>query len=341
MSMTKVIFFDTKDIEKDFLEKNKPQGCEFVYFKDSLQVGFDNNYASIKDARIMSVFTGSKVKPETIEKLPDLKMITARSTGFNNVDIDYCETKNIAVVNVPRYGESTVAEYTFALLLNVMRKVTIAYDELKSGKIDLEKYIGNDLSDKTIGIIGTGAIGCHVAKIAHGFGMKILTFDPFPREELKEKFGVEYVELQQLLKKSDIISLHAPSRKENFHMINKEAFSDMKDGVIIINTARGEIMDTSALYNALISGKVAAAGLDVLECEEIISNEDLFLKKIDCVDKACLEKTLINHRLLDMPNVIVTPHIAFDSKEAVYRILKITIDNINGFIQGNIINKVR
>ncbi len=336
----KVAFFDIKEIEQEFLEKNKPANCEFIYIADSFPAGFESNFEKIKDAEILSIFTGSKIRSELLEKLAQLKLITTRSTGFNNVDIEYCRTKNIPVVNVPRYGESTVAEFTFALLLNVVRKVTFAYSELKEGKINLESYIGNDLSDKTIGIIGTGAIGCHVAKIAHGFGMKILTFDPFPREDLKDKFGVEYVEIDRLIKESDIISLHAPSRKENFHMIDEEAFSKMKDGVIIINTARGEIMDTNALYKALISGKVSGAGLDVLECEEIISNKELFLKKIDCVDKSCLARTVINHRLLEMPNVIVTPHIAFDTIEAIYRILQTTIDNINAYTQGNIINKV-
>jgi D-lactate dehydrogenase len=221
-----------------------------------------------------------------------------------------------------------------------MRKVSLAYSELKQGYINLEKYRGHDLFGKTIGIIGTGAIGRYTAKIAYGFGMKILSYDPFPNEELRESVGAEYVELDRLYRESDIISIHAPSRKENFHMVNAEAFSMMKDGVIIINTARGEIMDTNALYNALKSGKVAGAGLDVLECEEIIANEELFLSKIDCVDKECLEKTLLNHRLLEMPNVMVTPHIAFDTIEAVHRILQTTINNINGYIQGNIINKV-
>ena len=212
---------------------------------------------------------------------------------------------------------------------------------MRHGVINLEKYIGHDLLDKTIGIIGTGAIGAYTAKIAYGFGMKILSYDPFPSEELKEKLGVEYVELDKLYKESDIISIHAPSRKENFHMINDKAFSQMKDGVIIINTARGEIIDTNSLYKALKSGKIAGAGLDVLECEEIIANEELFFSKIDCVKKDCLEKTLINHKLLDMPNVIITPHIAFDTIEAIHRILHTTIENINGYIQGNLVNTVK
>lgn len=340
MPKIKTAFFDIKEIDQKYLEANKPKNCEFVYIQEPLHIGIDDNFEKIKDAEILSIFTSSRASEELLKKFEKLKVVTTRSTGYNNVDLEYCNKKDISVFNVPRYGDVTVAEFTFALLLNVIRKVNLANAELRQGSINLEKYIGNDLLGKTIGIIGTGAIGAYTAKIAYGFGMKILTYDPFPNEELKEKLGAEYVELDRLYKESDIISIHAPSKKENFHMVNDNAFSQMKDGVVIINTARGEIVDTNALYKALVSGKVSGAGLDVLECEEIIANEELFLSKIDCVKKDCLEKTLINHKLLDMPNVVITPHIAFDTTEAIQRILQTTIDNINGYIQGTLINKV-
>lgn len=340
MNKIKTVFFDIKETEQKFLEKNIPENCEFIFIQNPFQIEFDKNLDKIKDAVILSVFTSSTVAAANLKKLPNLKLIATRSTGYNNVDLDYCTEHNISVVNVPRYGDITVAEYAFALLLNVIRKVNIAYKDLQKGVIKLEDYTGHDLCGKTIGIIGTGAIGRYTAKIAYGFGMNILSYDPFPNEEIKDKLGVKYVDLETIFKESDIISLHAPSRKENFHMINEKAFSLMKDGVVIVNTARGEIMDTNALYNALKYGKVAGAGLDVLECEEIIANEELFLSKIDCVKKDCLEKTLLNHKLLDMPNVVITPHIAFDTIEAIYRILNTTINNINGYIAGNIINKV-
>lgn len=338
--MIKTVFFDIKDYEEKHLVDDKPENCEFILIKEPFQQGFDHNYERIKDAEILSVFTSSKVPGDTLKKLPKLKLIATRSTGYNNVDMEYCKLSGIKVVNVPKYGDCTVAEFAFALLLNVARKVSQAYNELKEGRINLQGSIGFDLQGKIIGIIGTGAIGCYTAKIAHGFGMKIISYDPFPKEEIKQKYDVEYTELDELLAESDIISLHAPSTRENYHMINDEAFSRMKDGVIIINTARGEIMNTNALYRALKSGKVAGAGLDVLECEDIIANEELFLTKIDCIQKDCLEKTLINHKLLDMPNVIVTPHIAFDTKEAIDRILDTTLENIRAYLKGEIINGV-
>ncbi len=340
MAKVKTVFFDIKDYEEDILKRNQPEECEFILIKDTFQNGFDANYEKIKDAEILSVFTSSKVPGELLKNLPELKLITTRSTGYNNVDLEYCKMAGISVVNVPKYGDCTVAEFAFALLLNVVRKVSLAYEELKAGRINLQGSIGMDLFDKTIGIIGTGAIGCHTAKIAHGFGMKILSYDPFPKEDIKEKYSVEYVELEYLLENSDIISVHAPSTKENFHMINDEAFSKMKDGVILINTARGEIVNTGALYRALKSGKAAGAGLDVLECEDVLVNEELYLTKIDCVQRECLEKTLINHRMLEMPNVIITPHIAFDTQEAITRILNTTIGNIRKYLNHSIQNKV-
>jgi len=340
MTKVKTVFFDIKDYEEEILSQNQPEECEFILIKKPFQDGFDENYEQIKDAEILSVFTSSKVPGELLKKLPNLRLVTTRSTGYNNVDLEYCKMADIKVVNVPKYGECTVAEFAFALLLNVVRKISEAYKELQEGRINLQGLIGMDLQGKTIGIIGTGAIGCHTAKIAHGFGMNILSYDPFPKEDIKEKFSVQYTELDELLKNSDIISVHAPSTKENFHMINDKAFSKMKDGVVFINTARGEIVDTGALYRALKSGKVGGAGLDVLECEDVLAREELFLTKMDCVQRECLENTLINHKMLDMPNVIVTPHIAFDTKEAIRRILNTTLDNIKAYINSDIINKV-
>lgn len=340
MEKIKVALFDVKDFEKDYLIANKPEDCDFVIISDNLAKGIENNIDQVKDAEILSVFTTSKAPAELLSRFTNLKMIAARSTGYNHIDLDYCKQNNIAVVNVPRYGDCTVAEFAFGLLLDVMRKITLSYSNLKDGFIDLQGYIGHDLNGKTIGIIGTGAIGCNAIKIAHGFGMKILSYDPFPKKEMEEPFCCKFTELDELYKKSDIITLHAPSTKENFHMINDESFAKMKKGVIIINTARGEIMDTQALYRAIRNGIVAGAGLDVLECEDILNREDEYLMKVDCIDQQCLSRTLLNHKLMDLPNVIITPHIAFDTVEAVHRILQTTINNIRGFLAKNISNQV-
>lgn len=337
--MLKAVFFDAKDYEIEYFKKHLDGICEIKFFEESIHC-FENLDKISSNIDVISIFTSSRISKEIISKFPKLKIIATRSTGFSHIDTSYCSDIDIPVLNVKRYGDCTIAEFAFGLMLSLARKIQLANEDLKKGIINTENYIGNDLYEKTIGIIGTGAIGSHSARIANGFGMEVLAFDPYPNQALVEQYGAEYVPLQTLLNNSDYISIHAPATKSNFHMINKESFRIMKDGVIIVNTARGEIIDTEALYNALLSKKVKAAGLDVVECEEILGNEEKYFGKIDCVNKDCLKKTLINHKLLELPNVIVTPHVAFDSQEAIERIIKITTDNIIKFTKGEITNKV-
>jgi len=340
MDKVKVVFFDVKEHEKEYIERNKPENCEFVLLPDNFHCDLEKDLQVAGDADIISVFTTSRVRKDFLKEFKNLKLISTRSTGYSHIDTNYCKERNIPVVNVPRYGDSTVAEFAFGLLLEIARNISTAYNDLRRGVISPQSYIGIDLFEKTIGIIGTGAIGTHAAKIAKGFGMNILAYDPYPKKELEQSIGLKYVTLDELYEKADIITLHAPATKENFHMINEAAFNKMKNGVIIINTARGEIIDTEALYKALKSGKVAGAGLDVLECEEILGNEDQYIPKIDCIDPQCLTKTLINHRMLDMPNVVITPHVAYDSHEALQRILDTTFNNIKAFLNNEVINRV-
>ena len=341
MAKVKIVFFDTKDFEEKYLVDNKIQDSEYIFINETFQDYIESDkYDEIKDADILTVFTSSKVSGDELAKFTNLKLIATRSTGYNNVDLEYCTGRNIAVVNVPKYGDITVAEFAFGLLLNVSRKINQAYERLKSGAIDIKGTIGHDICGKTIGIIGTGAIGQHAAKIAKGFGLNVLAYDLYPKKELESQLDIKYVELDELYRNSDIISVHCPSTKETHHLLNDDAFSKMKKGVILINTARGEIVDTEALYKALKNGTVSGAGLDVLECENILMQGDQYLVKVDCIDKECLVRTLINNKLVDMPNVIVTPHVAFDSYEAIERILHTTIGNINAYIAGNIQNKV-
>jgi D-lactate dehydrogenase len=336
----KIVFFDVRDYEQKELQKLANENTEVILLEDSFHLNFDANFDKIKDADIISVFVTSRVYADKLSKLTNLKYISTRSTGFSHIDLDYCKEHNIGVSNVPRYGDITVAEYAIGLLLSLTKKITLSATELKSNKIIPENYIGTELFRKTVGVIGVGSIGGQFCRIANGFGMKILGYDLYPKQEFADKYGVEFVSLEELFAQADIISVHAPSTKENYHLLSTEQFNLMKDGVIIINTARGEIIDTKALYDALLSGKVGGAGLDVLECEDILTNQDKFLQKDECKMQGCLEKTLINHRLLTMENVIVTPHVAFDTHEAIARIVATTIDNIQTFTAGEVKNSV-
>ncbi len=331
----KIVYFDVEDYEKEFLiTANANYDFALVYSPLNEMNNINPEYYN---ADIISVFTTSRVSAKVLEKFKNLKLIALRSVGFNHIDIEYCKKNDIAVVNSPNYGNITVAEFALGLLLDVSRKITDSYNEYKNGKVTPNNLIGTELSGKTIGIVGLGAIGSAFAKIANALDMKILGYDKYEKEELKTKY--EYVDFERLLKESDFISIHAPLTKDNYHMFNEDAFKKMKNTAIIINTGRGELIDSQALYNALISKEIAGAGLDVLEKEETITDFD-YIVGINRLDKLTLEQTIINSRLFQLDNVIITPHTAYNSKEAIQRILNTTMNNISEFLLGNIQNKV-
>ncbi|MDD3897173.1 MAG: NAD(P)-dependent oxidoreductase [Candidatus Peribacteraceae bacterium] len=249
-----------------------------------------------KDTEVVSCFIYTKFTRDVLKKLPKLQCICTRSVGFNHIDIDACKEQGIIVCNVPDYGSYVIAEHVFALLLSTMRHIPEADDRVEAGEFDYHGLRGMTLHEKTLGIVGTGRIGVSVAQIAYGFGMKMLAVDRCRTLELVEQYGVEYTDMDTLLSRSDIITLHLPSTAETHHLLNSRAFRKMKDGVIIVNTARGELIDSPALLTALKSGKVAYALLDVLEHERNFREN----------------KGLISH-----PNAITTPHIAFYSEESM------------------------
>lgn len=343
--MTKIVFFDVRDNEEEALKTNcKKRGvncgvdCKCILIPERLDEKTEIT-EEMREANIISCFTFSRVSAEVLKKFPNLKLIALRSVGFNHIDIDYCKANNIQVVNSFGYGNVTVAEFAFGLMLDVMRRVSRAYMNLKNEHLDRDVYMGFELGGKYIGIIGTGAIGAEVSRIANGFGMKVLAYDIYPKQELVDKYGVKYVSLDELLKNSDVISLHTPLTDSNFHMINEEKINLMKPSVVIINTARGELIDTKALYDALSSHRIFGAGLDVLEAENMLIQPDSIVD-FDYLTGDYIKQTLINERLLKLHNVVVTPHIAYNSKEANERILSITMNNIRSFIEGKIINSV-
>lgn len=336
----KVIFYETNEEDTQGLAdilKAYPD-IQAEYLADKLSA--DNLQP---DAEAISVFVGSEVKKDVIDALPNLKLITTRSTGFDHVDTAYAKTKNIPVCNVPAYGSRTVAEFAFTLILTLSRKLFVAADQIKEGKgFDYQAFEGFNLQGKTIGIVGTGRIGLNAAQIAKGFDMQILGFDPHPNEQKAKEYGIKYVGLDDLLEQSDVITLHVPYMPATHHLINKDNIKKTKKGALLINTARGEVVDTEALLLALKDGTIAGAGLDVLEGERMLKDEATLIAHADPNHPSLNElKTLIeNHALINMPNVIITPHIAFYTKEAKHEILKITVENLVGFQQGQIKNQV-
>ncbi len=318
----KIAFFEICDWEKDYL-KESLKGHELLFFEEKLD---KKVVKRISDVDVVCIFIYSSVDKNVLNELKNLKAIVTRSTGFNHIDVKECKKKKIKVFNVPDYGQNTVAEHTFALILALSRKIHKSYEKTSKGDFSLDGLTGFDLKDKTIGIIGLGSIGRHVFRMARGFEMKTLGYDVKKDKKLVKK-GLKFVSLNKLFKESDIITLHCPLTKKTEHMINKKSINLMKEGVYIINTARGDLIDTNALIKALAKGRIGGAGLDVLEEERIIKEEIQLLSK--GFSKESMENLLENHLLLTFDNVIISPHNAFNSKEALDRILDVTVENIN------------
>ncbi len=291
-------------------------------------------------SEVISVFVTSVVSREIIASLPNLKLIACRSTGFNNVDLAAARDFNVTVVNVPTYGEATVAEYAFTLLLALARKLPESLDFLNNNS-DVRKLTGWDLSGKTIGVVGSGRIGQHVIKIAKGFEMRAVAYDPFSNYDAAKKLGFEYLPLDELLKISDVVSLHAPYVPANHHLINAEKLALMKPTAAIVNTARGELIDTKALVGALKDKRIAGAALDVLEGEILMNlDEEVALLRSQHMPRNTVENSMSIIALNKMDNVILTPHNAFNTTEAIGRINSITTENIIRFWYGDVPNKV-
>jgi len=328
-----VAFFEVKDWERAYLSERLPsdQSC------------FSSGILSVppkdmRDIQALSVFIYSHVTREALNALPKLKFIATRSTGFDHIDVDACRERGIAISNVPSYGENTVAEHTMALLLMLSRKVHQSVLQVRSGRVDLAELTGFDLQGKTIGVIGAGHIGLHVIRIARGFGMRVLGFDVRRDPFLADLLGFEYVTMERLLEESDIVTLHSPLTDRTHHLLGRAEFSRMKPGVMIVNTARGGLIDTDALVEALESGKVGGAGLDVLEGEELIKEEKQLLHQPLNVER--LRMAVRNRVLLARDNVVFTPHNAFNSREALVRILEVTLANLEAFRAGQPVNRV-
>ena len=337
----KVIFFNSEPWIEDYIKKNEilsQAGVEVSFLnqlldKDHLpeDINFD----------IIGLFTDSIADADVIQSLPNLKHITVLSTGHENIDTIACSEKGISVSYAPVFGEHTVAEFTFALILALSRKICETNQQVrKEGNFHSKGSQGFDITNKTLGVLGTGHIGKNVIRIAGGFGMKVLAYDISPDNALASELRFEYKPLADVLSNSDIITIHVPYSQTTKHLINDETIDLMKDGVYIINTARGGVIDTDSLINALNKGKIAGAGLDVLDEEEMMKNT-LNNPAGSQLDNKYFKTVLEDHILIDMPNVIITPHNAHNTKEAILRIADIVIQNILGFINENPINIVQ
>lgn len=324
--MIKAAMFDSKPYDSESFDKVKKDNLSITYYP----VKLDETTVSLAQGHdVVIVFVNDELNKNVVEKLYSfgVKLIALRCAGFNNVDVKSAYGK-IHIVRVPAYSPEAVAEHTAALLMTSVRRIHKAYNRTRDFNFSIAGFVGMNLYQKTIGVIGTGKIGKAFINICNGFSMKVLAYDKYPSSDV----NCEYVSLDELYEKSDIISLHCPLTDENKHMIGKESIEKMKDGVIILNTSRGSLIDAEALLEGIKSKKVGAACLDVYEEET-----DLFFE--DKSGHILHDDTLA--RLLSMPNVILTSHQAFLTVEALDSIAKTTVNNIADFFDGkNLENEI-
>ena len=334
--MTRIAIFSASREDKTFFE-HELKGHQLSFHKAPLDVDDIDPHTEI-----LTVFVDAAVTAETIAALPELKLIACRSTGFNNVDVEAAKKHGVTVANVPSYGGTTVAEYAFALLLMLTRRMLEVVHESGWMVPDRERERGVDLFGKTMGIVGTGSIGLGVARIAKGFGMEVLGYDVYPRPAEAEKIGFTYCDkVEDLLAASDVVTLHVPYTPENHHIISRSHIGKMKHGSYIINTARGELIDTPALVEALRSGHVAGAALDVLESEFLLDPDKLIeLAGHSDTAKQTLRHAVAIAALQHMGNVLITDHNAYNTGEALMRLNQTTVNNIRNFLEGKEVAKV-
>ena len=304
-----------------------------------------------EDTEIVSVFITEKIDSSFLDDHPRLRLIATRSTGCDHIDLDVCERRGVGVANVGSYGENTVAEHTFALILALSRRLRDSERAVRTGRFRRERLRGFDLRGKTLGVVGAGRVGLHVIRIGNGFGMRVLAFDDSAHAFYSELLDFRYVDFAELMRESDVITLHVPLTPTTRHMINREALALCRPGLLLINTARGGLIDSSALIEALDSGRVAGVGLDVLEDERVFrggatqvlsekiaervrSSAGRMIRETSAQRVAEFSKLVAHHRLLNRPEVVLTPHVAFNSHEAMERLTGVTMENINSYLEG-------
>jgi D-lactate dehydrogenase len=325
-----IAVFEAEDWEREAFER-LGAGHRVRCVAESLD---GRNAAEFSDAEVASPFVNSRFDTSALSQLPKLKLIATRSAGYDHIDLEHCRARGITVSNVPHYGDSTVAEHVFALLLAVARNLVDAVERTRRGRFTQVGLRGFELRDRVIGVIGTGHIGLRVIEIARGFGMNVIAHDLQQDEAAATRLGFAYASLDRLLSDADVVTLHVPATPRTVGMISDREFSRMKRGAILINTARGHIVDVEAMVRALADGKLRAAGLDVLPQEPLLREEAAIFHEEAIVDAEDFKALVANNVLLRFPNVIVTPHNAYNTDAALQRLIATTLANIEAFARG-------
>ena len=338
----KMCFVEVEEEAKAFFEE--AFGGHEVSFVERLD-------AVPEDTEVVSVFISEKIDAPFLDSHSRVRLIATRSTGCDHIDLDACASRGVTVVNVGNYGENTVAEHTFALVLALSRGLRDSEQAVRTGRFSRERLRGFDLRGKTLGVVGAGRVGLHVIRIGIGFGMHVIAYDEQPHPFYSELLDFHYVPFEQVMRESHVVTLHVPLNSMTRHMINRETLALCRSGVLLINTARGGLIDSGALIEALDSGQVAGVGLDVLEDERVFrggATKILGEKIAERVRSAAapvaretspqrvaeFSKLVAHNRLLNRPEVVLTPHVAFNSHEAMERLSTLTVENIRSYLEG-------
>lgn len=322
-----IAFFEVQPWERESIAKAFPDA---VFTEEPLNRETAEKY---KESEIVSPFIYSQIREDVLNVLPRLRLIATRSTGYDHIDVAACVKKQVQVANVPEYGSNTVAEHAFALILSLTRRIYQSVNQAKHFNFQHNEIRGVDLAGKTIGIVGLGKIGQHVAKIARGFDMAVVAYNHTQNVEMTSRYQVRYVDFETLLRTADVITFHLPLMPETRHLLHTQNISLCKKGSYLINTARGGLVQTEALVQALETGIFEGVGLDVLEEEKELSEEAAILSP-HYRERVDFKTLVFNHILMNHPKVLITPHNAFNSKEALERIIQTTVVNIKAYQEG-------
>jgi D-lactate dehydrogenase len=338
----KMCFVEVEEEARDFFQQAfQEHEVSFVERLDAVP----------EDIEVLSVFINERVDGRFLDLHPSLRLIATRSTGCDNIDLDACTSRGVMVANVANYGENTVAEHTFALILALSRRLRDSEEAVRTGHFSRDRLRGFDLRNKTLGVVGAGRIGLHVIRIGIGFGMHVIAYDAQPHAFYSELLDFRYVSFEELMHESDVITLHVPLNPTTRHLINRETLALCRGAPLLINTARGALVDSVAVIEALDAGKLAGFGLDVLEDERVFrggATKILGEKIAERVRSAAapvsretspqrvaeFSKLVTQNQLLNRPEVVLTPHVAFNSDEALERLSTLTLENIRSYLEG-------
>ncbi|MCK9647141.1 2-hydroxyacid dehydrogenase [Haemophilus influenzae] len=326
----KIAIYSTKSYDRKYIELiNAKYNFDLEFFDFMLN---ESTARLAEHCEVVCIFVNDNGSRKVLEKLAALgvKIVALRCAGFNNVDLKAAQELGIQVVRVPAYSPEAVAEHTIGLMMTLNRRIHRAYQRTREANFSLEGLIGFNMHGRTVGVIGMGKIGIAVMRILKGFGMNILAYDPF-KNPVVEELGGQYVELDELYAKSHVITLHCPATPENYHLLNREAFAKMKDGVMIVNTSRGSLIDTQAAIDALKQRKIGALGMDVYENERDLFFED---KSNEVIQDD------IFRRLSSCHNVLLTGHQAFLTEEALTNIADVTLSNVYKLKLGKVCENI-